>query len=152
MLVVNDDEQVLLLRHDRPQDAPHWAPPGGGIQTGESPRQAVERELAEETGLRGLGITGPHWRWQHHFSYFGKRIEQHEELYLARITAWSFDNPATLHQDLDGIEATRWWSLPDLRDTQEDVWPHGLAGILAALPRELGDTQDIVDLGLTTRW
>lgn len=151
VLVVNEEQQVLLLFHDRVQDAPHWAPPGGGLEDREPPRQAVERELREETGLRNVDITGPHWLWQHHFSYFGQRIEQHEVLYLARITTGSPEVSATTYQAADGIEAFRWWSESDLRDTQEDVWPHGLVEILATLPPPACVPTGLADLGLTTR-
>lgn len=41
-------EQIVLVRHP-------WrglVPPGGKVESGESPRQGAARELAEETGLR----------------------------------------------------------------------------------------------------
>lgn len=40
--------QVLLIQHH----AGHWAFPKGHADRGETPRQAAERELAEETGLK----------------------------------------------------------------------------------------------------
>ncbi|MEV6849588.1 NUDIX hydrolase [Actinoplanes sp. NPDC051411] len=42
-----DLSQVLLVRH--PWRG--WVPPGGKVEPGESPREAVHRELCEETGL-----------------------------------------------------------------------------------------------------
>ncbi len=39
--------QVLLIQHQ----AGHWAFPKGHAEQGESPQQAAERELKEETGL-----------------------------------------------------------------------------------------------------
>jgi 8-oxo-dGTP diphosphatase len=50
-LVVRDD--AVLLTRNSPR-GPHpglWNLPGGGIEHGESPREAVVREMAEETGL-----------------------------------------------------------------------------------------------------
>src|SRR5256885_13739791 len=41
--------RVLLVR--RPDDG-RWAMPGGWVDPGETPEQAVVREVAEETGLR----------------------------------------------------------------------------------------------------
>ena len=53
-VIVNADNKILLLKRS---DAPKiwmpkkWALVGGAIEKGESPQQAVEREILEETGL-----------------------------------------------------------------------------------------------------
>lgn len=50
LLIEND--QILLVKHVGLGEAGFlWNPPGGGLQFGESVRQAVEREFVEETGL-----------------------------------------------------------------------------------------------------
>jgi 8-oxo-dGTP diphosphatase len=47
-----DDREVLLTRmSDRTRIAGLWTLPGGGIDHGEDPRDAVRREVFEETGL-----------------------------------------------------------------------------------------------------
>ncbi|MBF9067229.1 NUDIX domain-containing protein [Streptacidiphilus fuscans] len=47
-VVTDPDGKVLLVRSFNRE---HWGCPGGVIDPGESPEQAAERELAEETGL-----------------------------------------------------------------------------------------------------
>jgi 8-oxo-dGTP pyrophosphatase MutT (NUDIX family) len=48
-LVQETGDRVLLVRFDF-QPFP-WAPPGGGVDPGESDEEALRRELAEEVGL-----------------------------------------------------------------------------------------------------
>lgn len=44
------DDQILMVRH-RHDGRDYWTLPGGGIEAGETPWQAAEREVVEETGL-----------------------------------------------------------------------------------------------------
>lgn len=53
-IIVNDDNKFLLLkRSDDPKiwQPSKWALVGGGIEKGESPEEAVKREIKEEIGL-----------------------------------------------------------------------------------------------------
>ena len=47
--IIFDAERRVLLSHRRDIDA--WNLPGGGVETGETPVEAVMREVTEETGL-----------------------------------------------------------------------------------------------------
>ncbi len=44
---------MLLVRRANPPEVGRWTVPGGKVRWGETMAQAVERELAEETGLVG---------------------------------------------------------------------------------------------------
>lgn len=48
-IVLNDDQSSVLLTQRR--DVPVWVLPGGGVEDGESPEEALLREVQEETGL-----------------------------------------------------------------------------------------------------
>lgn len=50
-LVFDDEGRVLLARRAREPDRGKWDVPGGFIEEGEPPLDALRRELLEETGL-----------------------------------------------------------------------------------------------------
>jgi 8-oxo-dGTP diphosphatase len=50
-LLVRGDEVLLTRMSNRTRIAGRWTLPGGGVDHGEDPRAAVEREVYEETGL-----------------------------------------------------------------------------------------------------
>jgi len=52
--VVRRDGLLLLVQE---RGFHHFSLPGGGLQRGESPEEAVARELEEETGLRAISLT-----------------------------------------------------------------------------------------------
>ncbi len=56
---------ALVIREGRLLAASHggdglWAPPGGGVDPGETSAEAAVRELAEETGLAGRALRATH--------------------------------------------------------------------------------------------
>lgn len=51
--VVERDGALLLVRHEKPGRDPYWVLPGGRLEPGEAIPECAERELLEETGLRG---------------------------------------------------------------------------------------------------
>ncbi len=57
--IVTHDDEVLLVRASSRSDVPGtWWLPGGGVEFGEHPEDAVVREVREETGL-DVEVAGP---------------------------------------------------------------------------------------------
>jgi 8-oxo-dGTP diphosphatase len=50
-IVHDPDGRLLLIRRGHAPHAGSWSLPGGRVESGETPEQAVEREVREETGL-----------------------------------------------------------------------------------------------------
>jgi mutator protein MutT len=49
--IIVRDEQILLVRRSNPPMQGEWSIPGGLVETGETTREAIIREVREETGL-----------------------------------------------------------------------------------------------------
>ena len=49
--VVLDGDRVLLVRRGKPPLMGKWSLPGGMVELGETTREAIQREVAEECGL-----------------------------------------------------------------------------------------------------
>jgi len=76
-VVINQKDEVMLVRH---RYEPGWQLPGGGVESGESPVEALRRELIEEAGIRMRDVAG--------FlgSYFNAEVSRrdHVLVYLVR--------------------------------------------------------------------
>jgi 8-oxo-dGTP diphosphatase len=51
-ICINEDKILLINHKGVGEKGSLWAPPGGGVEYGESPDETLVREYKEETGLR----------------------------------------------------------------------------------------------------
>jgi mutator protein MutT len=49
--IIMQDERILLVRRSNPPLQGEWSIPGGVVETGETTKEAIVREVREETGL-----------------------------------------------------------------------------------------------------
>ena len=130
-VVLTPDRRLLLQQGQDPLDPgmpPYWFLPGGGIDSGESPSEALRRELLEECGLREVEV-GP-VLWQQHavFRFAGIDFDQHEHVVLVRAPGAVDIRPTALEAlEAMAFRDARWWPLPEVGATSDVVYPVDLA-------------------------
>ncbi|NGO74739.1 NUDIX domain-containing protein [Streptomyces sp. YC504] len=149
-LILDPADRILLCRFDNP-DLVVWSTPGGGVEPGETVREALRRELLEEVGLK-LDHDPPHvWRRQVVVAGYGPGYDGAlQDYFLVRTHA--FDAAGTFTEKqlaAEGIAEFRWWSVREIADHPGPAVfaPRDLATPLSALLTEGAPEQPVI-LGL----
>lgn len=151
-LLVDPDDRVLLVRFEF-RDGTVWALPGGGVEAGEDPIDALHRELAEELGLIGADI-GPHVWDRIHLIEFehgddGHRWDgQHDRIHLVRTVAFE-PRPRLSWEQLraERLHEVRWWTLGEIHAHRGRFAPRRFAEHLTRLLRD-GPPEHPLDVGV----
>jgi 8-oxo-dGTP diphosphatase len=133
-VLLDPDDRLLLVRFEFPT-ATRWALPGGGIEAGETPEDALRRELAEEVGLLDPEIGPLIWTRTHIVAFIGGMFDgQHEQIHLVR-TGRLTPRPRLSEEELraEYVYELRWWTLEEIAAGGVHFVPATLAVRLAAL-------------------
>jgi 8-oxo-dGTP diphosphatase len=138
--------KVLLMKVAGERES-LWITPGGRIRDGEEPRDALAREILEETGQSDLLVDSEIWIRHGSFIRNNRRHDEVERFFL--IPTEQFE-PST--QGMEEAEKKRfrryeWWNIGDIEDSDETFVPRRLgrllhnlhAGDVPAKPIETGE-------------
>jgi 8-oxo-dGTP pyrophosphatase MutT (NUDIX family) len=144
LLVIDDQQRILLFHiHDvrplheaYPDMSVYWITPGGGVEEHETIEQAALRELWEETGIQAGAIGPCVWRYQRilHLSTESILLQQ-ERFFLVSVPTSEVSMLQMLPYEQETHRAYRWWTHPELEQSQEYFLPPGLARLLPPLLR-----------------
>ncbi|GGN69613.1 hypothetical protein GCM10011610_08000 [Nocardia rhizosphaerihabitans] len=152
VVLLDEQDRVLLLRGHDPMlpEVAFWFTVGGGVEPGESLRDAAVREIHEETGQRvdPAALRGPLWRRVAVFPFNGELIRSEELFFTLRAPRFEW-RPAALNAlERRTITDHRWCTPADIRaldDKGEAVYPYHLDELLAeAVTVAADDTEHVV--------
>jgi ADP-ribose pyrophosphatase YjhB (NUDIX family) len=140
VIAIDPAQRVLLFFYDdMPPKGKHWSTPGGGVEAGEDFSAAARRELFEETGWSDVPVSSEELLVDSNVQWSNLNGKltlclQHDHYFVGRVP--EDERPlgpvAAMHAS-DGIVAHRWWTLAELDETAEDVYPPGLADLVRRL-------------------
>lgn len=81
------DGRILMMKWRDPVDGHlFWEPPGGGIESGETPRDAAIRELFEETGYTEP-VRGPGFLVEREYRFAGRDFQHTEAFFITDVVS-----------------------------------------------------------------
>jgi putative (di)nucleoside polyphosphate hydrolase len=116
----SDGRLLVFERADRPGQ---WQFPQGGLERGETPREAVWRELFEETGLgpSKVALVREHPIWTLYEYPEGAAAASHRPERLGGVHRWFFfrvlDDAVTPSPDGREFVAWSWWPVEQILES-----------------------------------
>jgi 8-oxo-dGTP pyrophosphatase MutT (NUDIX family) len=135
VIVLDPEDRVLLFRAFDPARPGYgwWATPGGGLDEGETPREAAARELREETGLEVApeALGDPFFENVAEFSFNGRQLRQRNHFFVLRTERFELSSAGFDEMEQQTHVEARWWSAEELRQTADTYFPEELPELLA---------------------
>jgi ADP-ribose pyrophosphatase YjhB (NUDIX family) len=142
LFVFDPSNRLLLIRYRTtpPVAAPHahvrsiWFTPGGGLEPGETAREAAARELQEETRLSAP--IGPEVAYREQdVTFFIKKVCVVERYFVVRSETPVIDTSYLVVSEGDEVLEVGWWSMTELRQLTDHIEPPTLIALAERLAR-----------------
>ena len=135
VVLLDPADRLLLMRGRLPGSEPGrgaWFTVGGGIEPGETAREAAAREIVEETGFLNVELGPAVWQRTGVLQIPEPALFR-ETYFLARCPGGEPTRAGWDDIERALIEDLRWWSLAQIAATADHVFPPGLAHLLPPL-------------------
>ncbi len=138
VLLFDDAGRILLFKGRLPSapDGPGWwYTVGGGLEDGETEREAARREILEETGFTDAVLGETAFTSEFVFRDLkGRSVLQTEVYILARCAGGEPSRAGWSQIEHTFCDEHRWWTIDELAAQGEPIHPPDLAARLRAMP------------------
>lgn len=130
VFLFDEDDRLLLIRfHAMRSDGEFvfWVTAGGEVDPGEADRDAAERELREELGVR-CALVGP---VEEHtggtYEHLGEVVRNYDVFFAGRCRTEEARLAGVTEDEIRLMQEACWWTLEELAATGERMFPEGMA-------------------------
>lgn len=134
-VIIRCGGRVLLMQDSDPgvPGAQWWVVPGGGIDPGETVKQAAVREVAEETGYQAseADLVGPVAVRDVVHGYSDKVLYQRETFYVLDVDQpFDVDTSGFTDEEKRKMQGWGWFTADDLAGME--VWPESVVDVMGS--------------------